>query len=238
MVEGKFGWAIAEYERALELYPDFPDYLYNIGLAAGSARNYKKAENSYRALLKIIPDHFQARYNLGKLYQVQEMLDEAIAEFHKILALRPQIINISLGHLYRKKWEKESEKEWLIRSQSHFKEALAKDENNTEAQKNLEFIQNILSGKIQAVIIQSTNHDRIKKIAEKINKMKSFLELKAIIRQYKDEAKITFNEKESLGKKLWDNLSSLSEGELSPIIFHQNRYFIFFRIIVPPERNL
>ncbi len=236
MIEGKLSEAISEYQRALELRPEYPDYLYNIGLAAGSNRDYKKAQDSYLALLGIVPDHFQARYNLGEIYIKQGMLDQAIDQYRQILPLRPQLINISLGHLYRMKWEREPKRKWLIQAESHFKNT--GDLNTVEARKNLAFIQNLLMGKIQALIVRSKSYERIKKIARQIKKQIGTDTLKAITRQYSEEVEFTFVEEKGLGKKLWRDLSNLKNGQLSPIIFHQNRYFLFYRVNVPPEKSI
>jgi tetratricopeptide (TPR) repeat protein len=232
MVKGKYDSAVSEYERALKLRPNFPDYLYNIGLAAGSGRNYKRSENAYRSLLHIMPEHFQAAYNLGKVYRDQGMLDKAIKEYRKILPLRPGTINLSLGHLYRTKWEKKQEREWLILSESHFKKALAESEDDMEAKKNLAFVQNLLAGKIQAMVINTPDRDRIKKIAKMIKRRMNPDELKEIARRYGDESEIGFTEEETLGKKLWKDLTGLKAGESSRIIFHRNRYFLLYRM--PP----
>lgn len=236
MIEGKMAQATAEYERALELRPDFPDYLLNIGLSAGSSHDYKRARSAYLSLLRIIPDHFQAGYNLAKIYHDQDMLDEAIAEYRKIYPLRPQTINITLGHLYLEKWDKEGKRKWLIQSEKHFTSALKENEGNT--QKNLSFVQNLLSGKIQALIVRTPDYERIKKISHKIKKQIKSGTLKEITGRYSAETELTFADEESLGKKLWQELSKLKNGQLSPIIFHQNSYFIFYRISMLPKKSI
>ncbi|MEH2181189.1 tetratricopeptide repeat protein [Nostoc sp.] len=55
--------------------------------AAHDARDYQKAENNWRQVIRREPSNAQAHYRLGKILQQQKRSDEAIAEFREAIKL-------------------------------------------------------------------------------------------------------------------------------------------------------
>lgn len=112
--------AIEEYKSALNADPKSPalnNALADLYLRTGRAQ---EAEATARALLKIAPDNLDAHRLLGRIYlrQLSEaqnavsssspsgnVLDEAIAEFEKIISLQPKSVedHMVLGQLYNVK---------------------------------------------------------------------------------------------------------------------------------------
>jgi len=122
--------AIEEYKLALNADPSSP--LLNDGLADLYVRtgHAHEGEATARALIKTAPDDVEAHKLLGKIYLRQlsdasnavssaspsgNVLDQAIAEFEKIVALQPKDVEdrMVLGQLYTVKHEpKKAEEEF------------------------------------------------------------------------------------------------------------------------------
>jgi hypothetical protein len=60
--------AAAEYRKALEIFPDHPNALNNLGLVAKDEGDWLSAEKLFRAALAAAPNHPLARANLALLY--------------------------------------------------------------------------------------------------------------------------------------------------------------------------
>jgi tetratricopeptide (TPR) repeat protein len=110
-------FAIEEYKKALNADPDSPQL--NNGLAELYFRTgrVREAEATARGLLRTVPDDVDAHKLLGRIYLRQlgesqngvsssspsgNVLDQAIAEFEKIVALQPRSVedHMVLGQLY------------------------------------------------------------------------------------------------------------------------------------------
>ncbi|NLJ50404.1 MAG: tetratricopeptide repeat protein [Candidatus Atribacteria bacterium] len=71
---------------------------YKNGYIYFSQNNYEKAKESYQQAIQIKPDYWDARYWLGKTYEMMEQIPQAINEWKIILQNQP-------GHLEAfKKW--------------------------------------------------------------------------------------------------------------------------------------
>jgi tetratricopeptide (TPR) repeat protein len=111
------GFAIEEYKKALNADPGSPQL--NNGLAELYFRSGRahEAETTARGLLKTSPDDVDAHKLLGRIYLRQlgegqngvssnspsgNVLDQAIAQFEKIVALQPKSVedHMVLGQLY------------------------------------------------------------------------------------------------------------------------------------------
>jgi tetratricopeptide (TPR) repeat protein len=138
--------AVEEYKYALNADPDSAQL--NLGLAelyftAGRAR---EAESAARALLKSQPDNVDAHQLLGRIYlrtlsegqnapsasPSGNVLDQAIAEFEKIVALRPRSVQdrVVLGQLYTVKHD-------VKKAEAQFEAALAVEPDSEEVVLNL-----------------------------------------------------------------------------------------------------
>ncbi len=82
--------AMANYDKALELYPDYPDAWVRKGITFRMEKNYNEAELCFNRVIKLSPIHFKAIYNRGKLYLETENIEGALADFDKATTLKPE----------------------------------------------------------------------------------------------------------------------------------------------------
>ena len=69
--DGRFDEAIAHYEAALQLRPDFADAHFNLATALAQLRRWPEAAAHYEAVLKLRPDYPRARENLATVRALQ-----------------------------------------------------------------------------------------------------------------------------------------------------------------------
>ena len=62
---GKKDEALASYDRALKVRPDFAEALYNRGVTLQELKRFEEALASYDRALKVRPDFVEALYNRG-----------------------------------------------------------------------------------------------------------------------------------------------------------------------------
>ena len=106
--EGHFDQAIAQYQKALALWPDSADA--HCGLASALLQKGQRDEADilqYEKTLKLIPTMREAHLNLGACYlQGEEPMSVAIApEYQKAIALNPDsaIFHNALGNALAQK---------------------------------------------------------------------------------------------------------------------------------------
>jgi tetratricopeptide (TPR) repeat protein len=63
--QGKFSEAIAAFNQAIEIYPQYENAHNNLGLAFGNQQQYIQAENAFKHALAINPRNFETYNNLG-----------------------------------------------------------------------------------------------------------------------------------------------------------------------------
>jgi tetratricopeptide (TPR) repeat protein len=82
--------AVEAYTRAIELDPNLPGALLNLGSILLARAKYESAEEYYRRALDAKPDYAKAHFNLGLLYHERE--HAALAEMHykTAIVLDPQ----------------------------------------------------------------------------------------------------------------------------------------------------
>ena len=82
--------AIAEFQAAVRLRPDYADAHNNLGNAlAETPGRLPEAVAEYQAALRIEPDHPKAHINLGDALAKSGRLPEAIVEYEAALRIRP-----------------------------------------------------------------------------------------------------------------------------------------------------
>lgn len=81
--------AVASYNNALALVPDYAKAHYNRGNALKDLGRLDEAAASYNKAIAIEPAYAKAHYNLAVLLHEQSSLDEAVAVYHKVLAIVP-----------------------------------------------------------------------------------------------------------------------------------------------------
>jgi tetratricopeptide (TPR) repeat protein len=84
-----YGKALASYDTAIALKPNYSDAHYNRGVALSKLNRHEEALQSYDLAIKITPDHAAAYYNRGHILFELNLTDEATASFQKALEIRP-----------------------------------------------------------------------------------------------------------------------------------------------------
>jgi Flp pilus assembly protein TadD/ADP-heptose:LPS heptosyltransferase len=96
-----------QFRRALELAPDDPDALADLGYALTLKGDFKAAEATLRQALELAPDDVGARLNLGSVFLSIGQFEAAEAEYRSALALDPtnaaatQNLRVLLGKMGR-----------------------------------------------------------------------------------------------------------------------------------------
>ena len=91
--------AVAQYQHALSLKPDFAEAHNNLGNALKEQGKLDDAVAQYQRALTLRPDFAEAHNSLGVLFNDQGKLDEAVAQYQRALALKPNLAEayINLG---------------------------------------------------------------------------------------------------------------------------------------------
>jgi tetratricopeptide (TPR) repeat protein len=86
---GKIEEAIAHYEQALRLKPDYAEAHYNLGIALWQTGRVPEAIVQYEQALRVKPDLVEAQYNLGMTLAQTGKIEEAIPHFEQALRIKP-----------------------------------------------------------------------------------------------------------------------------------------------------
>jgi protein O-GlcNAc transferase len=89
---GQVDYAIAAYERALSLKPDYADACYNIGVMLQGHGKLEHAIAAYERALSIKPDHAEAYNNMGNALKDQGKLEDAIAAYERALSIKADYV--------------------------------------------------------------------------------------------------------------------------------------------------
>ena len=138
--------AVEEYKLALDNDPNSPELNIALGDLYFRVGRTRDAESTVHALLKIAPDNLDAHHLLGHIYLRQlgdannavsstspagNVLDQAIAEYQKIVSLKPAVEDLMvLGQLYTVKHDNKD-------AEAQFKAAQAIEPESEEVVLNL-----------------------------------------------------------------------------------------------------
>jgi tetratricopeptide (TPR) repeat protein len=86
---GKKETALASYDRALKVRPDFAEALFNRGLALHALERFEEALASYDRSLTLLPDYSKALFNRGDTLHELKRFEEALRSYDRALTLRP-----------------------------------------------------------------------------------------------------------------------------------------------------
>ncbi|MBI2340744.1 MAG: tetratricopeptide repeat protein [Deltaproteobacteria bacterium] len=101
--QGRVDEAIAEYQTALRLHPEYPAMIYdNLGVAYKMKGAVSEAMRAYQTALRLNPNDAGVHSNLGVAYQDEGRMEEAIAEYRTALRLKPDFVEVhyNLGSAY------------------------------------------------------------------------------------------------------------------------------------------
>jgi tetratricopeptide (TPR) repeat protein len=96
---GKIQEAIAYYEQALRIKPDFAEAHNNLGAALARTGKIEEAIGHYEQALRIKPDYAEAHNNLGTALMQAGRMPEAIEHFEQALRIKPDFVeaHVNLG---------------------------------------------------------------------------------------------------------------------------------------------
>ncbi len=77
-------------ERAIELRPDYPEAMNNLGVLFVRQQNYAKAEEQFKSGIRVAPNFDQSYLNLARLYALQNNKPKAREVLQELLRLQPQ----------------------------------------------------------------------------------------------------------------------------------------------------
>jgi tetratricopeptide (TPR) repeat protein len=113
--EGEWDQARKKYEAALEIKPDYPDALVNLGNLLHRHSLGPAAEWAYRKALYLNPDHPEANYNLANLFEERGEQENALLFYRKAIHEDPEFADahFNLGRLLEKRGDlEEARKHW------------------------------------------------------------------------------------------------------------------------------
>ena len=87
--DGRLPEAIARYEKALALKPDYAQAHNGIGLALAQCGRFGEAISHYRQSLQFRPDEVDVHTNLGVALVGRGQIDDGISEYKRALQLKP-----------------------------------------------------------------------------------------------------------------------------------------------------
>ena len=96
-----FPQAVAEFQRVLQLSPDYALAVYNLGLAYGQNHQIDEAIPTLKHALELDGTNFDAAYNLGAAYLMKQMVPEAVGAFRQTVSLAPDYVrgHVALGRV-------------------------------------------------------------------------------------------------------------------------------------------
>ena len=86
----KYEEAIAAYEKAIQLNPQYADAYYNLVNTLDEIEKYEEAMAAYQKAIQLNPQYASAYNNLGNTLDEIEKYEEAIAAYQKAIQLNPQ----------------------------------------------------------------------------------------------------------------------------------------------------
>jgi tetratricopeptide (TPR) repeat protein len=130
--QGQLDQAIAEYQEAIRLDPDYAEAHYNLGLAYHKQGKLDDAIAEYKEAIRIDPSMADAHVNLGVAYADQGKLDEAIAAYREALRINPDLgdahLNLGLAYHDQGRWDE---------AISEYKEVIRINPDDADAYYNL-----------------------------------------------------------------------------------------------------
>ena len=86
----KYDLALEEFNKTLELNPQYYLAYYNAGVAYQLQGDLEKAKQAYENSLKINPGYFRSYYNVGIVYKSLGELDKAVSSYDKAISIDPR----------------------------------------------------------------------------------------------------------------------------------------------------
>ena len=100
---GRMAEGIIALRRAIELRPDFPEALYNLGAAYRDAGNSEAALAAYRRAAEVVPKFADVYVDIASIHRERRELEEAERNLRTALALKPDFPEalLELGNVHK-----------------------------------------------------------------------------------------------------------------------------------------
>ncbi len=85
----KYDLALADWNKAIELNPNFAGAYHNRGILYYNQQKYDLALSDYNKAIEINPNYAEAYYNRGILYYNQQKYDLALSDYNKAIEINP-----------------------------------------------------------------------------------------------------------------------------------------------------
>jgi tetratricopeptide (TPR) repeat protein len=129
---GRIDDAVAHYEGALTLKPDYAEARNNLGAALAAQGKIDDAVKHYERAIAVKPDYAEAHNNLGAALAARGRVDDAVAHYERAIAIKPDYADAhnNLGTALAGRGN-------LDRAIRHCERALAINPNHAEAHNTL-----------------------------------------------------------------------------------------------------
>jgi tetratricopeptide (TPR) repeat protein len=130
--QGKVQEAIAHYEQAVHIMPDYADAHYNLGNALEKAGHVQEAVGHYEQAVRISPGNAEAHNNLGNGFVLEGKLSEAISQYEQSLQIDSEFAEAhnNLGNVFLQEGK-------LSEAIGHYERALEINPDHADAHYNL-----------------------------------------------------------------------------------------------------
>ena len=95
--KGRMADAVAFYEKAVMLNPEFAQAWNNLGVAHQASRKFRDAVKAYRKALALTPNYALVHYNLGSNYDAMGRYKKAIRSYQRAFELQPSLLDIKVN---------------------------------------------------------------------------------------------------------------------------------------------
>ncbi len=77
-------------QKAIELRPEYPEALNNLGIIFVRLQDYEKAEEQFKTGIRLAPNNDQSYLNLARLYAMRSDREKAREVLQELLSVQPQ----------------------------------------------------------------------------------------------------------------------------------------------------
>ena len=91
---GRFGEALKQFKKSLELNPEHVDLNFFMGICLNNLGEFEQAMNAFQTALSVDPDHLPTQMKLAVVFHNMKMWDKAVSSYRKILEQKPQYADI------------------------------------------------------------------------------------------------------------------------------------------------
>ena len=146
LIEGAGEWAVVSYEKALELEPNNPYIITEIGRVYLAQEEVDKSKEQFEKALQLKSDYAPARFQIALGYVREDRINEAIAEMEDAKKILPFDVGVAfqLGVLYYND-------DQLTKAKAEFERAIGQNENYSNARYFLGLIYDVKGEKSEAI---------------------------------------------------------------------------------------